>query len=36
MKPEEVFRLSDFSKDDFLQMMTRGATHSRAEILTRV
>lgn len=23
-------------KDDFLQMMTRGATHSRAEILTRV
>lgn len=24
MKPEEIFRLSDFSRDDFLDMMTRG------------
>ena len=24
MKPEEVFRLSDFSRDDFLGMMTKG------------
>lgn len=23
MKPEEVFRLSDFSKEDFLDMMTK-------------
>lgn len=24
MKPEEVFRLSDFSRDDFLKMLTQG------------
>lgn len=24
MKPEEIFRLSDFSRDDFLAMMTKG------------
>ncbi len=24
MKPEEVFRLSDFSRDDFLKLMTKG------------
>lgn len=24
MKPEEVFRLSDFSRDDFLKMLTKG------------
>ena len=24
MKPEEVFRLSDFSKEEFLAMMTKG------------
>lgn len=26
MKPEEVFRLSDFSREDFLKIMQRGAT----------
>ena len=26
MKPEEIFRLSDFSRDDFLVMMTEGVT----------
>lgn len=37
MKPEEVFRLSDFSRDDFLTMMTQGKTeYSRAEILKKV
>lgn len=37
MKPEEVFRLSDFSKDDFLQMMVKDkTTYSRAELLTSV
>jgi len=37
MRPEEVFRLSDFSRDDFLAMMTKGHTqYSKAEILTRV
>ncbi len=33
MKPEEVFRLSDFSRDDFLEMLTKGVEgYSRAEI----
>lgn len=37
MKPEEVFRLSDFSKDDFLAMMSKGITkHSNAELLTKL
>lgn len=35
MKPEEVFRLSDFSRDDFLEMMIRGReTYSKAEMYT--
>lgn len=37
MKPEEVFRLSDFSRDDFLEMMIRGReTYSKAEMYTTV
>lgn len=37
MKPEEVFRLSDFSRDDFLDMMIRGkTTYSKAEIYTKI
>lgn len=37
MKPEEVFRLSDFSKEDFLAMMTRGSTgYSTAEALAKI
>lgn len=37
MKPEEIFRLSDFSRDDFLAMMTDGVTdYSRAVIYKRV
>ena len=37
MKPEEVFRLSDFTKQDFLAMMTKGVSgFSRAEALTKV
>lgn len=37
MKPEEVFRLSDFSKDDFLAMMAQGVKrHSNAELLTKM
>lgn len=36
MKPEEVFRLSDFSKDEFINLMSKGQTYSRAEILGRV
>lgn len=36
MRPEEIFRLSDFSKDDFINLMAQGNEYSRAEILTRV
>ena len=37
MKPEEVFRLSDFSKEDFLDMMTKGVTgFSKAEYVTKI
>lgn len=37
MKPEEIFRLSDFSRDDFLAMMTDGVTdYSRAVIYKKV
>lgn len=37
MKPEEVFRLSDFSKDDFLLMMTKTTkTYSKAELITKM
>ena len=37
MKPEEVFRLSDFSREDFLEMMIRGkTTYSKAEMYTTI
>lgn len=37
MKPEEVFRLSDFSKDDFLEMMTKGVQgYSNATLITKI
>lgn len=37
MKPEEVFRLSDFSRDDFLEMMTRGVDgYSKATIYKKI
>lgn len=37
MRPEEVFRLSDFSKDDFLRMMVKnGSEYGAAELLTRI
>ena len=36
MRSEEVFRLSDFSKDDFLKMMVEDGTYSRAEIVTKM
>lgn len=37
MKPEEVFRLSDFSRDDFLAMMTKGIEgYSKAELITKI
>ncbi len=37
MKPEEIFRLSNFSKDDFLSMMTKnGKSYSKAEFITKI
>ena len=37
MKPEEIFRLSDFSRDDFLAMMTEGVTgYSQATIYKNI
>lgn len=36
MKPEEVFRLSDFSREDFLDMMTKDVKgFSNAELITK-
>lgn len=36
MRPEEIFRLSDFSKDEFIALMSKGEVFSKAEILTSV
>ena len=37
MKPEEIFRLSDFSRDDFLAMMTKDTKgYSKAELLRKL
>lgn len=37
MKPEEVFRLSDFTREDFLEMMTKGVSgYSRATLYRKV
>lgn len=37
MKPEEVFRLSDFSKEDFLALMTKNVKgYSKAEALANI
>lgn len=36
MKPEEIFRLSDFSREDFLNMMTKNVEgFSQAELITK-
>lgn len=37
MRPEEVFRLSDFSKEDFLRMMIKADQgFSKAEFITKI
>ena len=37
MKPEEIFRLSDFTKEDFLRMMTKNIEdYTKAEFITKV
>jgi len=35
MKPEEIFRLSDISREDFLKLMVRERTYSRAEYIVK-
>lgn len=35
MKPEEVFRLSDLSRDDFLDLMIKEKTYSKATLHTK-
>lgn len=36
MKEEEVFRLSDFSREDFLEMMARERKYSQAEVIKKM
>lgn len=36
MRPEEIFRLSDFSKEDFLRMMVNQEQYSKAEFITKL
>lgn len=37
MKPEEIFRLSEFSKEDFLRMMIKSNEgYSKAEFITKI
>jgi len=35
MTPEEIFRLSSFTRDDFLEMLTKGHEYSKAELIIR-
>ena len=35
MKKEEIFRLSDFTREDFLEMMIKGEGYSQAEYITK-
>ena len=36
MRPEEIFRLSDFSKDDFLIMMSKNYVYGNAQLVTKL
>jgi ParB-like chromosome segregation protein Spo0J len=36
MKEEEVFRLSDFSREDFLNLIIKSNTYSQAEVIKRI
>lgn len=36
MKPEEIFRLSDFSKEEFISLMDSSKAYSKAELLSQV
>ena len=36
MRPEEIFRLSDFTKEEFIKMMVTENQYSKAMIITKV
>ncbi len=36
MKPEEIFRLSDFSREDFINMLAKGNKYSEAYIIKEI
>ena len=36
MRPEEIFRLSDFSKEEFINLMVTKDEYSKAEMLARI
>ena len=36
MKPEEIFRLSDFTREDFLNMMVKDEKYSSAQFVTKI
>ena len=36
MKPEEIFRLSDLSREDFLRLMAEGHQYSKAQLIKKV
>ena len=36
MRPEEIFRLSDFTKEDFIKLMVTSNEYSKAEIISKV
>lgn len=36
MRPEEIFRLSNFTRDDFLNMMVKDKTYSSAQFVTKI
>ena len=36
MKKEEIFRLSDFSREEFLDMMSTSKSYSQATLLTKI
>ena len=36
MREEEIFRLSDFSREDFLKLMIKDYSHSKAKKITNI
>ena len=36
MREEEIFRLSDFSREDYLKLMIKDYSHSKAKKITNI